>query len=503
MTQLKNITLSNKQINNSVLYVTQVIITCLLPLISIPIIAHKLTPDDFGVFALAQVYASIAVGIMNWGAIVGYERSYFLYEKSLEESGALLSTVTVFVVINLIMLLSIAYYFRQSISKLIFENIIYGDLIVIILSALCLSAISNYYLTYLKNSGAATEYIISMLLQSFVNFALILIYIYYFDAGVYSLAYALLLSNLLLYSFLSIKQLRMFSISFNKEMLWDVLKISLPLTPRVFFGFLSTQFDKIMLGLIGTVDIGGVGVYSIGQRVSQGIFLLMTALGRVFTPEVFRKLFSATDPKNNEIGSYLVPFAYISIFIALIVSAFSQEIFSHFFPRSYSGSVEIVIILAVYYASMFFGKITGTQLIYAKKTHITTALSLIGIAFNVLLNIPMIIKWGINGAAWATTIAGIAMNILAFRLAQRYSPINWEWKPIVIMYSLFLCTVIFSLTSIMNLLQISYLSILIIKLSLIIVYIYFGRTLDIITIINIKNIYNFIFGFIRRKAMVN
>jgi O-antigen/teichoic acid export membrane protein len=94
---------------------------------------------------------------------------------------------------------------------------------------------------------------------------------------------------------------------------------------------------------------------------------------------------------------------------------------------------------------MFFGKVTGAQLIYAKKTHITTLLMFLGIAINVGLNIPFIIKWGVVGAAWATTISGVIMTIAGYVVAQRYVKITWEWKPILVIYSMFLIAVVLSL----------------------------------------------------------
>jgi O-antigen/teichoic acid export membrane protein len=68
-----------------------------------------------------------------------------------------------------------------------------------------------------------------------------------------SLAYAWIISNLILLFSLFLTLRKKLPLSFDKKMLKGVLKISLPLTPRVFFGFMNTQLDKILLGLIGSV----------------------------------------------------------------------------------------------------------------------------------------------------------------------------------------------------------------------------------------------------------
>jgi hypothetical protein len=46
------------------------------------------------------VYASVAVGIANLGVLVGYERNFFIFEKSSEDSAKLISSAVVFVAFN-------------------------------------------------------------------------------------------------------------------------------------------------------------------------------------------------------------------------------------------------------------------------------------------------------------------------------------------------------------------------------------------------------------------
>jgi len=484
------------------LYVAQVTVSSLLPLISIPIITHKLPPSEFGVFALAQVYASIAAGIMNWGASVGYERNFFLHEHNQRESGALISSVIAFVFTNVIVMVAMVIYWKDSLSTILFDVPIYGDFLVIILAGTSLSTLASYYLTYLKNSGLASDFVKITISQSIVNFVLVLIFLLYVGAGVNSLAYALFLSNLFLFVVVLVKQIGALPVSLDKALLVDVLRISLPLTPRVFFGFINTHFDKMMLGMMASV--GGVGIYSIGQKVSLVVFQFMTALDGVFKPEVYRKLFS--QEQNNidpEIGKYLTPFAYISILAALMVILFAEEVFVLLLPESYLGAVSVVIILSMFYATMFFGKIIGVQLIYAKKTHLTTVLTLIGILLNVALNIPMILLWGILGAAWATLIAGSSMTVVSYYVAQRYARVQWEWRSMFAIYGVFFTAAGFALIFHMDLLGISYESIIVTKVLVVMTYIFLGKKLDIVTIQKGRTMFNTFLGMVRRRSPAN
>ena len=434
----------SKSIKNSSLYLFQIAISGVLMLILMPIISKYLLPNELGVFVLTQVYASIAVGVANLGMLVGYERNFFIFEKSGGESAKLISSAVLFVTFNLLALLVLVYLFQREISDLIFTAEVPSNLLVMVLIGASTSSLSQYYLTFLKNSSMARSYIKYMIVNSIIYFMIAILLMTLAELGPMALAYAWASSNTVLFFSLFLILKKALPIGFDMGMFRQMLKISLPLTPRVFFGFLNTQFDKILLGMIGSNSL--VGVYHMGQTFAMTIFQFMTGLSRVFQPEIYRKLFAGTHAKNsNEINQYLLPFFYVSIFMALIVVLFSREFVSIFLSHEYQDATIIIIILSIYYVSMFFGKVTGTQLIYAKKTYITTLLMFAGITINVGLNIPFIIKWGVVGAAWATTISGVIMTIAGYVVAQRYVKITWEWKPILVIYSMFLIAVALSL----------------------------------------------------------
>ena len=445
------------------------------------------------------MYASIATGVANFGMLVGYERNYYLYEESLDKSGALLSTVLIFVALSLTTLLLTVYFFQEFLAGVLLGQADFDGLLMFVFAGMSLSSLANYYMMYLKNEGLVKRYITISIIKSLISLLLILLFLLYFDAGVHALAYALFVSSAISLIIVGLLQLKELPILFNKIMLLEALKISLPLTPQIFFGFLNTQFDKMMLGMIST--FGSVGIYSISQKTSYVVFEFMTALERVFIPEVYRRLFSRD--KNNDkystIGQYLTPFVYVSILFALLCVLFSKELFSLIFPDSYTSGSVIVVVLIMYYASLFFGKISGTQLIYAKKTHITSLLSFIGIFINVSLNIPMIIKWGALGAAWATMISGVIMTIISYRIAQRYAPVQWEWKPMLWMYSIFIVAAMVVLQ--IDMLITSYIYVLMIKIVIIMSYLFLGMKLQIVTLKNMYNLYNNNINLFRRDVL--
>jgi O-antigen/teichoic acid export membrane protein len=100
-------------IGKTTLYLSQIAISGILMLILMPIISKYLTPGELGQFVLAQVYTGVAVGIANFGMLLSYERNFFIFEKSEEDSAKLIFSAIVFAGFNLIILLTTVYLLQS------------------------------------------------------------------------------------------------------------------------------------------------------------------------------------------------------------------------------------------------------------------------------------------------------------------------------------------------------------------------------------------------------
>ena len=421
--------------------------------------------------------------------LTGYERNFFIYEKSRIQSAQLIASAVFFVLVNLLLLAYIVYLYQIEISKFVTSNDAPSNLLFIVLIAASISSLSQYYLTFFKNSGFVKRYVFFTIFQTLIYFSVAIMLLFLSNLELLSLAYAMLISNALIFIALFWVVSKKLPPIFNKAMLVDLLKISFPLTPRVFFGVLSTQFDKIMLGLIGSNE--AVGIYTLGQKISYVIFQFMSGLGRVFQPEVYRKLFANKQQTDvDDIHNFILPFFYISIFIALLIAIFAKEFVMLVFPENYVEASIVIIVLSIYYSALFLGKTTGNQLIYAKKTHISSALMFLGITINVLLNIPFIITWGMLGAAWATAISGIILGVVSYFVAQKYVKIIWKWHIIWSVYAVFILGIVFALVDYSKVVIINNYVSIILKSLIIFIYIVLGFKLNILTRARMQKIYS-------------
>ncbi len=476
------------QVKNTFIYLLPAIIGNALPIISLPIFTRILTKEDFGLLALVQIYAIFASGLANFGMTAAYDRNYFQYTSDNRQTAQLLYSTILFVLLNFVFLAVVTYLFKEALARFVTGSNLHGNLLFFSFCGQFFFSISYYYLSFFKNSGTAKRFTFYTLFISFANFAISLFLIVTIRTGVIGLVYAQLCSGMMVFCVLSYTFSIKFKPSFNKVIFFESLKISYPLTPRIFFGVLSTQFDKYMIGLL--TSAGGVGIYSIGQKVANIIFVFMTAVQNVFSPQVYKKMFDEEENSGESLGQYLTPFAYIVISIALVIALFAEEIVFILTPPAFHGAIDIIIILSMFYGFLFFGKLNGNQLIFMKKTHITSLLSIMNIALNVGFNIPFIMKWGALGAAWGTLLSGLISGAISFVVSQHYYEIKWEYKKIGAVFSIFFLSAI--LMIILRSISAGYEVKIFVKLTALILYCILGVKLKIISMENYMLIKNMV-----------
>jgi O-antigen/teichoic acid export membrane protein len=426
-----------KSIKNLFIYLVPSLVSAIIPIVTLPIFTRILTVEDYGIYALGIVYGTFVSGISNFGLIVGYERNFFENKETKEKQGALLFSVLSFVVCAFILFGAITFFFKSKIATWIIGNVKWGDLILLSYCAVGISSLKMYYLTYFKNTNNAKLFAWYSIDETVLNVFFSFVLIYFFNSGVTGLVLGQLIGASIVFFLLTVKFLSSFSFQPNLSLLKSCLNISLPLTPRIFFGVIGNQFDKYMINLLGS--LGGVGIYNLGQKISYVVFNFMTAIQNVNSPHVYDLMFKKGEESGQEIGKYLTLPLYISAFIGLCVSLFSEEIINILTPSSFHGANDIITVLSLLYVTYFFGK--QPQLIYAKKTAITSYLTIFSIILNISINIPFIKYWGAEGAAYGTLLAGILSSLVTFYYSQRYFNIVWEYKKIA---SIFLSLFVFA-----------------------------------------------------------
>ena len=94
--------------------------------------------------------------------------------------------------------------------------------------------LKTYYLTYFKNTENAKAFVWYTIDESVMGVLLSLFMVAYLRIGVIGLIWGQLLASLAIFMILSYRFVKVLPVSFSQDALKDSLKLSLPLTPRIF-----------------------------------------------------------------------------------------------------------------------------------------------------------------------------------------------------------------------------------------------------------------------------
>ena len=410
----------NPTFKNFLWYALPFLIRNFIPLISLPFFTRHISPSDFGLLALSVIYGVFIVGLLNLGLISVFERNYFEL-KEREERIQLMWTCIIFVLTNLTIGVILTFYFEASINHILFGEIFPTYLTVLAISHLSIKSILQYFYIYLRNAKKGNLYALISIAEALICVALS-IYLVYYQKGILGYVLGQAMGVFSIFVLLFVWSLFNNQVHFKLNLLRENLALSLPLTPRVFFGTINTQFDRFMLGKLNSSL--GVGLYDIGQKIANLGFLFMTVLQQVFSPEVFSTYIDKPKEFSTHVGNYLAPFFYVSLLFCLLLGVFSQEIVILLTSPAYYEAYPIIVILNMLYATYFFGK--QPQLILAKKMKLISYLSFLTIFINVLFNIPLIYFFGIIGAAWGTFFSGMFVAAISFYFGQKYAFIAYN-----------------------------------------------------------------------------
>jgi PST family polysaccharide transporter len=166
--------------------------------------------------------------------------------------------------------------------------------------------------------------------------------------------------------------------------------------------------DQIMLGQMLGDD--AVGIYSAAVRISEvWYFIPMAIVASVFPSLMQIRDRSVFDKNFQRLFDLMF---VISFALALAIVVFANLIINVLYGSAYKDAAGILEIHAWVLVFAFMGVPSGRWYLYANLQNMALYRTLIGACLNILLNIILIPKYQLMGAAYATLAAIATSNVL-------------------------------------------------------------------------------------------
>ena len=191
----------------------------------------------------------------------------------------------------------------------------------------------------------------------------------------------------------------------------DIIKTSYPMALSAISYFLMQSIDILFLGAFDTFE--SIAYYSVAVKIATVTSLALISVNIVIAPKI-AKIYN--DRNFSELKSMIRKATRINVLISspiLLILFFFPDFLLSMFGDNYILAKNAFLVLLI---AQFFNSITGPSALYLNMTgrqKILNFILLISLLINVILNVILIPKFGMVGAASATTISFVISKLIA------------------------------------------------------------------------------------------
>jgi O-antigen/teichoic acid export membrane protein len=416
---------------DTLIYGTSTILGRFLNFLFVPIYTNLFLPGEFGV--VANVYAYIA--ILNVFFTVGLESGYFKFASTLEVGNEKENFSHPFlgILLNSFILSAILFIFSKDFSGIFQVDLKYESIIRWTSLILFFDALSIVPFAFLRLKHKPFKFAVIRLVNIVLTVLLNVFFIVILRKGIEYVFITNLIASGVTFLLLSPIVFKNLKISFNRKLVSELLRFSLPYIPAGISSNIIQVINRpIMTALTNEYT---VGVFQASYRL--GIFMMLFVSMFEFAWRPFF-LQNAKEPNAKEIYSkVMTAFLAVATIIFIFLTLFIDDIVAiplphkgHLVGKAYWAGLSIVplILMSYVFYGIYINLMAGIYI--EKKTkylpYITGIAAVINIAANFIL-IPML---NMTGAAIATLLSYIAMTAGIYYASQKFYKINYEYSKI-------------------------------------------------------------------------
>jgi O-antigen/teichoic acid export membrane protein len=365
------------------------------------ILARVLGPEERGKYAIMILIPTVLLRIGTAGievANVYYTANGQYSRKDIVANAVIISAAFGILLIFLYWAITkTSYYRRFIIENNVNATMLWG--IVVVLPAFFLR---QMLVQVLLGSGRIVQYNLAILVETIIQLILILLFLIALKEALRGavIAYVLAtISTVVLVSLLVNKKDKI-HLSFH----WRLFRDSIAYGSRAYFGniaqFLNYRLDMFIVSAI--MGTAAVGYYAVAVGIAEKLWMIPSALGTVLFPKV--AYMDKKDATIVTIRSMRHTF-YLVLAISVLMAGTAKLLISFLFGEGYSNSVNPLILLLPGVLLLSISKVLTSDLAGRGRPQYGAISSLVSLMANVVLNLMLIPRWGINGAAVATSVS--------------------------------------------------------------------------------------------------
>jgi len=392
--------------------------TKLIGLILIPLYTDQdyLTISDYGALGILETTSQVLVALLSLTLSQSLTRWYW-DDRYRDQQKSIFFTSMSFLLGTSALSLAVLLSFASPLSNLLFDSTDLSYVVKLVLINSVLQILITHVQTLLKLQSRAFYYSLIGIIKMGLSLLLTLYFIIHKGKKLDGIFEAQFIASVVVILILVPYVIRQTQMRFEKKILLEMLNYSYPLMLASVSGVFFSVIDRYSLNFMDGLD--RVGIYNLGFKIASTLKVVVISSVQLALSPFLMKWINHPDNKAfyakvmNYFGAGLMFFVIgLSLFSLEVIKVASKD-------SIYWESVNIVAILAF---SFFFSMLKDSALIglnVVKKTKIVGSLIVVASLVNLGMNILLVPRFSIYGAAVGTLISQMIFFALVYIAAQR------------------------------------------------------------------------------------
>ncbi|MBS4206751.1 flippase [Bacillus sp. FJAT-50079] len=392
----------SKFTKDTILTLSRQVTGILLGLLLTVIIARELGTEGNGMYALIVLLPTMLMAFLNMG--VGSATVYYIgRNKYRVETIIKTNTITalilslVSIVCGLIFLL--LFYQNSSFNEIPIAYL-YG-----ILFTVPVLIINEFYIVVFQGKNDFKAFNSLALSRQIVSLVSLVIFIYLFQIGLIGAVFSFIIGSITqlmitVYYFRSRMQINFSVGKFSKEYFIDSLKFGIKAHFSNMLSFINYRADTIVISYFSTN--AAVGLYNIAVNVAERLWIVSQSISSVLFPRV--AALNEEDEKNQLTSLVTRTVLWFSIISGVVFYLIAELFIGLLFGQDYQESAVVLKVLLPGIILFSMDRIMSNDLAGRGKPELNMYTSIFTVVGNLVLNIILVPRYGIYGAAFSTSL---------------------------------------------------------------------------------------------------
>ena len=390
-----------------------IVVTKFLNFILFIYIARILGATEYGKFTFALAFVGLFIIFSDLGLSQIITREFAREKEKEREFSAILSLKILLSLATLILILVGSFF--------IIHDPLIQRIILILAIYLLIESFYGMIFSFLQARQKMEYQFFASIFEALLVAGAGLFILFYFPSVQnlsYSYLFAALITLIFVLFFFHFRIQRLF-LSLNKSIWQRFLSMSWPLALAAMAGTICNQTDSVMLGYFGMIK--ETGWYNAAYRITITTIVPVSLISTSFYP-VLNKFFKESKEKLQRTWNHQLEIM-ILLFLPLVVGGMvlGPKIIYSFYPLDFAPATLAFQILILTAGTMSLCRPFYDVMIVLNQQTKTFWITIAGAVTNVILNLILIPKYSLYGAAVATVITHFLLLFILMFFVKKFT----------------------------------------------------------------------------------